>query len=203
VYYNVSREVNYEVNQTSTQIEEAQGQIESLSVSVILNSSNIDDYVDEVKTLVATAIGADAEKITVQMLPFEAAAAEAEQDAAEVSAAQQVEQQIASSAQGAQTLRLVIVVIAGLVAVIMLFAIIKMFKPQKAEAVGVGGGGFDVMVGDEPRPASSFSAVSGSTIDDMEIDFNNKDSKLSALEDYIGKNPESAANLLRNWLNEE
>ena len=49
VYYNVSREVNYEINQTTTQIQEAQGQIEDLSVSVILNSSNIDDYVDEVK----------------------------------------------------------------------------------------------------------------------------------------------------------
>ncbi len=203
VYYNVSREVNYEVNQATTQVEEAQGQIETLSVSVILNSSNVDDYAEEVKGLVATAIGANVDNITVQMLPFEAAAAQAEQEAAEASAAQQVEQQIASSEQGAQTLRLVIVVIAALVAVILLFAIIRMFRPQKAEAAAAGG--FDVMIGDEPRVARTVSSGGAmSSDDDLEIEFNSgKDNKLSALEDYIGKNPESAANLLRNWLNEE
>ena len=207
VYYNISREVNYEVNQATTQVDEAQGQIESLSVSVVLNSSNVDDYADEVKSLVATAIGANVDNITVQMLPFEAAAAQAEQQAAEASAAQQVEQQIASSEQGAQTLRLVIVVIAGLVAVIILFAIIKMFRPQKVEAAGVGG--FEVMIGDEPRSMSASaygpsSASSSASADSREIDFNSsKDNNLAALEDYIGKNPDSAANLLRNWLNEE
>lgn len=204
VYYNISREVNYEVNQATTQIEEAQGQIEKLSVSVILNSSNVDDYADEVKGLVATAIGADVGNITVQMLPFEAAQAQAEQDAAEASAAALVEQQMANSAQGAQTLRLVLVLIAGLVAVILLFALIKTFRPQKTEPAGMGGGavgGFDVTIGDEGQPV--YSPTYGSAEDNLEIDIKNKDNKLSALEDYIGKNPESAANLLRNWLNEE
>lgn len=203
VYYNVSREVNYEVNQATTQVDEAQGQIENLSVSVILNSSNVDDYADEVKGLVATAIGADVNNISVQMLPFEAAAVQAEEAAAQASAAQQVEQQIASSAQGAQTLRLVIVVLAALVAIIILFAIIKMFRPQKTEAAALDGG-FDVMIGDQPRPVSASAYGPGSaSMESREIDFNSKDNNLAALEDYIGKNPESAANLLRNWLNEE
>ena len=45
IYYNVSREVNYEINQTTTQIEQAKGQIEDISVSVILNSRNTDNYI--------------------------------------------------------------------------------------------------------------------------------------------------------------
>lgn len=197
VYYDVSREVNYEVNQTTTQIEEAQGQIDSLSVSVILNSSNIDDYADEVKNLVATAIGADTENITVEMLPFTASAAA---QAAEEEAAQEAlryEQELARSQQGARTLRLIIVVIASLIVVLFLFAIVRMFRPQpQVEAAGLGG--LDIMVGDEAEMPGEDDA--SEAIKDLEI--KEKDGNLSALEEYIGKNPESVANLLRNWLNE-
>jgi len=37
------------------------------------------------------------------------------------------------------------------------------------------------------------------SLDDLEAE----DSKMAILENYINKNPESVANLLRNWLNEE
>ncbi len=194
VYYNVSREVNYEINQTTTQLEEAKGEIESLSVSVILNGSYIDDYVDEVKNLIATAVGADVENITVEMLPFTAAAAEEEQSAAAAAQALEFEQQIASSAQGAQTLRLIIVVIAVLAVVIFLFSVIKMLRPKETEMAAEGG--IDIMIDDD--------TLQGTTAkESKEIEINVADSNLSVLEDYIAKNPESAANLLRNWLNEE
>ena len=194
VYYNISREVNYEVNQTTTQIEEAQGRVEDLSVSVILNSSSADDYADEVKTLVATAIGASADNITVEMLPFEAAAEAAEENAAAELNAQEYAQQVASSEQGAQTLRYVIIAIAAIIIMVFLLSIVKMLRPQKMKAAGVGG--VDIIVDDdagsgEPEP------------EDDDIEIKEKDNNLNALEDYIGKNPESVANLLRNWLNEE
>jgi len=194
VYYNVSREVNYEVNQTTTQIEEAQGQIVSLSVSVILNSTNIDDYVDEVKNLVATAIGVNPENITVEMLPFTAAEAAAEQSAAAAANELAFEEQMTSTEQSAQTLRTVIIAVAILVIVIFLFSIIKMLRPQKMEAAGLGG--IDIVVGDGDEMPSSPE-------DDSEIEIKDKDGKLNVLEDYIEKNSEAAANLLRNWLNEE
>ena len=194
VYYNVSREVNYEINQTTTQIEDAQGEIEGLSVSVILNDSDIDDYVDEVKNLIATAIGADAEHITVEMLPFTAAAAAEEQSEAAAAQALEFEQQIASSEQSARTLRLVIMVISMLAICIFLFAIIKMLRPKQTEMAAEGG--FDIVIDDETVP----EAVSNES---KELEINSMDSNLSVLEDYIAKNPESAANLLRNWLNEE
>ena len=196
VYYNISRDVNYEVNQTTLQVEEAKGQIVSLSVSVILNSTNIDDYVDEVKNLVATAIGVSPESITVERLPFAAAEAAAEQSAAVAANELAFEEQIASTEQNAQTLRTVIVAVAILVIVIFLFSIIKMLRPQKMEAAG--SGGIDIVVGDGdemPSPSEEDS--------NTDIEIKDKDSKLNVLEDYIEKNSEAAANLLRNWLNEE
>ena len=195
MYYNVSREVNYEINQTTTEIQEAQGQIEDLSVSVILNSSNISDYVDEVKNLVATATGAATDKITVEMLPFIGSEAAQEADAAAAEQAQQYQEQLMSSQQSAQTLRIVIIAIAALIIMLFLFAIVKMFRPQQVEAVGMGG--IDVIVDDD-------GAVAGGLEDGIkDIEIKDKDTALSALEDFIGKNPESVANLLRNWLNEE
>jgi flagellar M-ring protein FliF len=195
VYYNVSREVNYEVNQTTTQIEEAKGKIESLSVSVILNSTNIDDYVDEVKNLVATAIGVSPESITVERLPFEAAEAAAEQSAQTAADTQAFEEKLASSEQNAQTLRIVIIAVAVLVVIIFLFSIIKMLRPQKLETAGTGR--IDITLGDgdeTPPPAAA---------ETPEIKIEDKDSNLNVLDDYINKNAEAAANLLRNWLNEE
>lgn len=205
VYYNISREVNNEVNQTTTQIEKAQGQIEDLSVSVILNSASVDDYQKEVKDLISTAIGASPDKITVKMLPFDAAEAVQEEDAAAAEAAVAYQQELASATQGAETTRLVIIVIAALIAVIFLFSIIKMFISGKAEAAG----GIDVMVGDVPEGPAARTGYSRRSpkpvppLEEEEIEIKGKDSKMTVLEDYIGKNPESAANLLRNWLNEE
>lgn len=195
VYYNVSREVNYEINQTTTEIQEAQGQIEDLSVSVILNSSNISDYVDEVKNLVATATGAATDKITVEMLPFIGSEAAQEADAAAAEQAQQYQEQLMNSQQSAQTLRIVIIAIAALIIMLFLFAIVKMFRPRQVEAVGMGG--IDIIVDDD----GNVMDATEEGVKDIEI--KDKDTALSALEDFIGKNPESVANLLRNWLNEE
>jgi flagellar biosynthesis/type III secretory pathway M-ring protein FliF/YscJ len=161
---------------------------------VILNASSIDDYVDEVKNLIATAIGADVSNITVEMLPFTGAEAQQEQSAAEAAQALEFEQQVASSAQSAQTLRLIIVVIAVLAVIIFLFAIIKMLRPNQTEMAVEGG--MDIIIDDDTPPKDTAAT-------NREIEINSTDSNLSVLEDYIAKNPESAANLLRNWLNEE
>jgi flagellar biosynthesis/type III secretory pathway M-ring protein FliF/YscJ len=48
--------------------------------------------------------------------------------------------------------------------------------------------------------------IPGAPVQEEELtlyDLEAEDSKMAILEDYINKNPESVANLLRNWLNEE
>lgn len=189
-YYNISREANYELNQTKTQIEEAKGKIEDLSVSVVLNSNSAEDYTTEVVALVATAIGVPEDRVTVQMLPFQEAA-----QSEEVANALQLQQEMLSSVQNASTMRLVIMAVTGLVVLIILFMIIRMFRKNRAPEGGVEYIADEVII-PGAMPVQSEPDVN---LEDLEAD----DNKMSILEDYISKNPESVANLLRNWLNEE
>ncbi len=190
-YYNISREANYELNQTKTQIEEAKGKIEDLSVSVVINSNGAEDYTSEVAALVATAIGVPEDKITVQMLPFQEAA-----QGEEVTSAMQQQQEMLNSVQRASTMRLVIMAVTGLVVLIILFMIIRMFRRTKEEPAG----GVEYMADEVIIPgAIPVREEADVNLEDLEAD----DNKMLILEDYISKNPESVANLLRNWLNEE
>lgn len=194
VYYQASREANYELNQTKTQIEQAKGQIEELSVSVILNDKEVDDYSDEVKQLVATAIGVDEERITVIPLPFATVEDTSVQDAIDA------QDSLLSSMQSAETTRLLIILVTVFVVMLFLFMIFRMFKksgvPVPAE------GGFEYIADEELIPGEQ-NEMKGKLEDIKLEDFEKTDNKLQILEDYVGKNPESVANLLRNWLNEE
>ena len=197
VYYQTSREANYEINETKTLIENAKGQIEDLSVSVIINSAeNWDDYTDSVKNLIANAVGVSMDSITVEMLPFK----DMEQ-ATEPMDSFVIQQQMLDTAQNASTLRLVITLAAALIVMIIIFSIFRMFKPKRSHAaagVGEWDEGVDVLADEEIIPG----AMDEEAINN-EIDFDKKDNRIAVLEDYIDKNPESVANLLRNWLNED
>ncbi|MPM38152.1 Flagellar M-ring protein [bioreactor metagenome] len=67
-----SKTYNYELNEVKTQIERAQGAVQDLTVAVVVNSqvSGIEDYVEQVRSLVAGAIGVDSGYISVELLPF-------------------------------------------------------------------------------------------------------------------------------------
>lgn len=194
VYYQASKEANYALNKTTKQIEEAKGKFEELSISVIINSEAVDDYSEEFKQLVATAIGVDQEHITVMSLPFAPVDDTAVQDALNE------QQSMLDSMQSAETTRLMIILGTVLVVMIFLFMIFRMFK-KKTEPVPAEGGfeyiaDEEIIPGQERMPQASFDEIK------LE-DFEKTDNKLTILEDYIGMNPESVANLLRNWLNED
>ncbi len=193
-YYQASREANYELNQTKTQIDQAKGQIADLSVSVILNSDEVDDYSDEVKQLVATAIGVTEDRITVIPLPF------LEMDNSEVQDAFDAQSQLLSSIQSAETTRLLIILATVLVVLIFIFMIFRLFRKKEEPVAAEGGFEYladeEIILGEDNEPLPS--------LHDIRLeDFEETDNKLQILEDYIGKNPESVANLLRNWLNED
>lgn len=193
-YYQASTEANYELNQIKEHIVAEKGQIEELSVSVIINSDAVDDYSEEFKQLVTTAIGVDPERITVIPLPFAKVDDTAAQDALNE------QQEMLSSMQSAETTRLMIILATVLIVMIFLLMIIRTFKRKPEPALAEGGFEYiadeEIIPGQMTRPQPSFDEIR------LE-DFEKTDDKLSILEDYIGKNPESVANLLRNWLNED
>ena len=151
VYYQKSSEANYEINQTKTLIENSKGKIEDLSVAIILNSeTGGEDYTQNVKQLVANAIGVDMDRITVETLPF--LAVEQETDTTDPFI---IQQQLMSDVQDKSTLRLVITLIAGLIVMIIIFLIFKMFKPKNNKLAAEGADweeGIDVMADEEITP---------------------------------------------------
>lgn len=197
VYYNTTKEANYEISQTKTMIENARGQIEDLSVSIIINSAETwNDYTENVIDLVANAVGVDSEMITVEMLPFK----NMEQTASQVDPLV-YQQQMLNDVQDASMLRLVVIIGGALIVLILLFSIIGMFRKKEVyEEEVLETGGIDVLVGEEIVPDPVSAAADGEEVKDVNF---SKDTNVSFLEEYIDKNPESVANLLRNWLNEE
>jgi len=77
--------------------------------------------------------------------------------------------------------------------IIFVFAIVKTLRPKKIQAAVTDG--IDIMIGHE-------TDVQLRNGENKELEIKDKDNNLKVLEDYIGKNPEAAAGLLRNWLNE-
>ncbi|MGI6192868.1 MAG: flagellar basal-body MS-ring/collar protein FliF [Christensenellales bacterium] len=207
IYYNVSREVNYEVNQTATQIREAQGEIESLTVAVIINRTDTGSYINEVKNLVASAIGADPRNITVSGMAFGGLEAEREQKSQEAEAALALQREKEEADRYMEMIRMIIIAGGGFLVLLFLLLIIMAFRPKKekkkkrrrkkGEVESV-----DVLVGTEELPVPP-PAKEQEEDALPELTVGGKDNNLRAVEEFIFGNPESAANLLRNWLNEE
>ena len=195
VYYQTSREANYEINQTKTIIENAKGKIEDLSVAILFNSADMpQDYTDSVISLVANAIGVSKERITVETLPFK----EIEQ-AAQTEDTFALQRQIVSDTEKASTFRLVITLAAALIIMILIVSVFRMFRPKKVFVTEGGemGKNIDLAADEDLIPNRMGNQPE---VNEKKIDFNKKDSKVSVLEEYIDKNPESIASLLRNWL---
>ncbi|MHB1313892.1 MAG: flagellar basal-body MS-ring/collar protein FliF [Christensenellales bacterium] len=192
VYEKISSETNYEINQTKTLIENAKGRIQDLSVSVILDSSdNPQDYTENVRKLVATAIGVHSDKITVEMLPFK------KMEGTDVENAVTVQSDLMSSIQNASTTRIIIVSAAALAGfVLLLFVIKSLRRPAEKDLLlaAEGQGRVEVMADEEINLDTIYSE------DSFEAKGN---SSLAKLEKYIEKSPESVAQLLRNWLSDE
>ncbi len=193
VYKKISKDANYELNQTKTQIESAKGKIEKLSVSVVLDSSaNSADYTDKVKKLVANAVGVSIDNITVEMLPFQ----KLEQNGGSAQSAA-VQADLLKQAQKASLIRLIIIVGASFVGFLMLiFTLRSLFKPKTAKRKKHSKKG----VVDEETVMEFIPQDSG--IEDFEFG-TKEDGNLEKLGKYIDKSPESVAQLLRSWIAED
>ncbi len=194
IYSKVSRETNLELNETRTQIENAQGQIRDLSVAVVIDSSAMeDDYSENVRNLVANAIGVESGRISVEMLPF--LKLEQAGPGTELANAFNTQKELMTLASGASTTRLLIIAGSAILALIILAAAISSLRKKSVPVYDVDAGvgtmidyeaGEDILppVSSEPLPEIS----------------EKEDTSLTQLEKYINKSPESVAQLLRNWL---
>lgn len=189
-YSQIVREVNYEINETRTQIERGKGTISRLSIAVILNSEAItEDYTSNVRNLVAAALGINEEYISIERLPFltgENSFVDALDDQNTVMNDIRMKEIIQTIINGIVLLLLVLSVISFLKTLVKGFS----RRPQAA-ALATAGGGIDYVAGE---PESDHYS---------DIELNSKAEGLGQLEKFIDRDPEAVAQLLRNWLTED
>ncbi len=193
-YERVEREVNYEVNETKTMIEQAQGSVRELTVSVIISADEeMEDYTEDVRAIVANAIGIKDPNnlITVRRMPIRTDTASA--DAAALSA------KLASDRERNELIRLLIIVAAIIVVVLMIVLMVRnVAKRAVVQAVPAA----DDMDEEQARLDLTISddGVTGSGIE-LPTAAKNHDREL--IEQLIEKDPEAIAHLLRGWLSDD
>ncbi len=187
--------VNYRVNELRQTIDEAQGGIQDISVSVLINdtASTDESVLEDVKQIAAAAVGIETDKITVGYMNFAA------------SEAQRAELQAALTQEGGFQLPVgeqTLVVIVGLVLTFILaLLVLKQFKtkPQLATGPQIEEGIEESTTGEESEETKSKKEAVLEKLNKSK----EEEKVIKEIESIIEANPESIANVISSWLSDE
>ncbi|MBA4339181.1 flagellar basal-body MS-ring/collar protein FliF [Hyphomonas sp.] len=187
---NSSENIAYEINETRTEIEKLPGQIERISIAVLLNEQSLgldpaaadaatvrDKVLADLQSLVTSGAGLNLERgdsISVELMPFQQVTAD------DLVAAPGMMQQLLERYlwSGLQALLL------GLVVIVLAFGVVRpMLSPKKA----------DVALDGTAAPGAAPAFAGGAPESDP----------LNYLKDYAREREEETAALLQQWLNED
>ena len=199
-YNEASTIVNYEINEIKEQIIKEMGSIESLSVSVLINTLDSEgnpkqipqELQDRVGALVKyalqgfnyTASTEENEGIEVVFAPFDMELAN------KIKADQEAERK-------AVFWERIIMIGTGVAALLVFGGVIFIMLRKRTGAYGAGSG----YAVDSTGRAMSEAALSGEPI--AEIDIEDKNEVKKKIEKFVGLKPETVAQLLKTWVNEE
>lgn len=205
VYNKVSRETNLELNETRTKIENAQGRIRDLSVAVVIDSSDMeDDYRENVRSLVANAIGVASDRVSVEMLPFLKLEDNASENQDVVNAFNDQKDMMDIASRASTTRLLILAGAAVLSFVILIAAILSLRKKSEPVYEAEVGSMFDYTSGEDIFPESISGSFPQQAPPDAISEIKDvQDTNLAQLGDYVERRPEAVAQLLRNWLSDE
>ncbi len=187
---------NYELNEIRTNIEEAQGTIESLSVSVLLNENvnGISQNTEKVKSLVANAIGVSPKYISVELLPFVSGSGQGYEDY--IKQNQEVIKQLKKS----ELIRTIIICAAILLALLAVFMIFRKRNGKKEDDITEAEGMLAMAMPGGPMAPAGFADEEEKLLQEIVI---KKSSEVERVEDLMDKYPETVVQILRTWLTEE
>ncbi len=192
-YAMVSREANMEINSVKTQLERAAGRIINLSVAILLDLADEripEDYTQQVENLVTQALGISENNVTVERLPY-LPIDEPEEPTRTF---------IDIITEPAMLSTIIIAVSAIVVALLLMMMLRTMFKKAAPVAALEGAGQYvDVSALDEGE-FGDLEALEGEEIE--QIGTGSKSLNREQIENFIDRDPESAAALLRNWLSD-
>ncbi|MCL2226416.1 MAG: hypothetical protein FWB97_02160 [Oscillospiraceae bacterium] len=196
LYERRMRERNYEINQTITLIEQAQGELEFVSIAVLINAEAIEgDFSAEVADLVSTGKGIPVANVTVQHIPF----SYVDTTLADMYAAWEAFQ---AQQRMRELVELIIqwsvILLLGILLLLLVRTIFTSTRPvPEPETVLVGAGGVNYLADDEDEIDADAMAL-----DEVELQ-QTKLAGLEQIERFIDKDPAAVAQLLRNWLSDE
>lgn len=195
---NSSESIAYEINETRTEIEKLPGQVERISIAVLLNEQALgidpaaadaatvrEQIIADVQALVTSGAGLNLERgdaISVELMPFQLVAAE-DMVAAPGMMEQLVERYFWS---GLQALLL------GLVVIVLGFGVVRPLLVQKPKAEED-----PALAGGDAAVAAGAGAVAGAAATGPEAD------PFNYLKDYAKERQDETAALLQQWLNED
>ena len=194
-YSNVTKEINYEVNQINEQLEKAQGTIQDLSATVIIDGGEeLNALLPDIKSQIATAIGVPAEKITVANMSF------AENTQYQETLLQQ--QEAVDKMAQSEMIKTIIIAAALIAVALIVIGVISKNRKKKqqmeadmqalefnAAATGASRGGINVVADEQ--------------ISIEELMEREKNNTLGQLQGLVQKDSEMIAQLLRNWLSDD
>jgi len=171
--------VNYEVNEIKERIERQQGQIEDLSISVIIDNETVDEEtIGSVKELVAAAVGTDINRIAVHAMQFDVTLQEA----------------LIEGFEGRRigvgldpNILMIAAFIFGLA--IIMFIIIKRKKALSEQKA--------------LQHAALETGAAQLGIEEVDLEKDTQDQIKKQLDKLAMQRPDALAQLLRNWLTEE
>lgn len=176
-YKKANRTLNYELNQINTKISKAKGQIDDISIAVIINKEQLVDQTlteeqkVEVVDLVSAAAGLDSRYVQVSAQNF------APDDTVMISTAD----------AGALPIPMWLIgVIAGVLLVIVISIVLVMRRRSAQQQF-------------EQEQA----IIEQEELEEISTDFQDKASPKYQIEKFLETNPEVVAALLRSWLNED
>ncbi|MEQ9505285.1 MAG: flagellar basal-body MS-ring/collar protein FliF [Hyphomonas sp.] len=193
---NSSESIAYEINETRTEIEKLPGQVERISIAVLLNEQALgldpaaadaatvrDQIIADVQALVTSGAGLNLERgdaISVELMPFQQIAAEDMVEAPGMMA-QLVERYFWS---GLQALLL------GLVVIVLGFGVVRPLLSQKPKA-----GEDPAAAGDGTAPVAGATAIASGASPESD--------PFNYLKDYAKERQDETAALLQQWLSED
>lgn len=194
-YNEASTVVNYEINEINKQIVKEQGNIEALTIAVIINKdglkedvlANVDVLQQDVKELVkyatqgfnTQALSLD-DNISIKVMNFD------------TSLQDSIDDQMAEEAKQKRNETLVMVGTALIAMLILGGSVFVLLRRRKEAAM------------DFNTDSGTYMAASQSDgVPLQEIEFEDKNELKKKLEKFVGQKPEQVAQLLKTWLSED
>lgn len=193
-YSMITKEINAEVNQINQQLEKAQGTIQDLSATVIIDGGDdVKALLPDVKKQIATAIGVTEDKITVGNMSF----AQNTQYQQTLTA----QQEAVSKMQQSQMIQTII--IAAAIVAVALIVIGALRSSAKRKRMALENELQVQQFNANAVPYNGVEYVADEQISIEELMEKEKNTTLGQLQGLVQKDSEMIAQLLRNWLSDD